>query len=521
MPAAIAIVVATAAAALSRSSIVGFYHDDGIYLSSARSIAGGQNYRLDHLPGEPPATKYPPLYPLTLAAFTGGLEPLGLPWLKVPSILALTVTAVLVWVWLRSDDVPETTAAVAALLVGLNPGLLSHADLLLSDVLFTAFSTSTVWLAARGRHPALLGLMLGATVLTRSVGVAFVVALVSALAARRRWRAAVICLTTCAATLVPYFLWRLEHHASVSPLLQYYVAYEPQVWRALWAEPSMVAAVITSNLRFFAAVFGEVAGLPIAGLQLLIAGAALVGLWWRRRTASGLTIGLSSLAYLVLIVGHPYPMARYLLPLMPLIWILAAHAMAPLGARGATVLILPLASCMLWMQHYRQLPADAVHGGFGRSMIYTATGFLETADWIRRCTLPSARLASAHDPFYYLATGRKAVRPWLHNPITYTPGYGHYRQIRNPTNAVQAELDNLTVEILIVDPLLKGGEGDYGRDSLTSLSESRNWLPIWTSSDGGHTLYCRARGSGCDRAVILSSPSSCQRQVATPSEASP
>ncbi len=47
---------------------LGFYHDDSIYWVSARSLATGDGYRIESLPGEPYQTKYPPLYPALLAA---------------------------------------------------------------------------------------------------------------------------------------------------------------------------------------------------------------------------------------------------------------------------------------------------------------------------------------------------------------------------------------------------------------------------------------------------------------------
>ena len=39
-------------------------HDDCLYFVSAKSLADGGGYRIASLPGEPPQTKYPPLYPL-------------------------------------------------------------------------------------------------------------------------------------------------------------------------------------------------------------------------------------------------------------------------------------------------------------------------------------------------------------------------------------------------------------------------------------------------------------------------
>ena len=45
----------------------GFYHDDSIYWVSAKSLADGNSYRIESLPGQPYQTKYPPLYPALLS----------------------------------------------------------------------------------------------------------------------------------------------------------------------------------------------------------------------------------------------------------------------------------------------------------------------------------------------------------------------------------------------------------------------------------------------------------------------
>src|SRR5690606_37683187 len=45
----------------------GAAHDDALYFSSAKSIAEGRGYRLASMPGEPPQTKYPALYPALLS----------------------------------------------------------------------------------------------------------------------------------------------------------------------------------------------------------------------------------------------------------------------------------------------------------------------------------------------------------------------------------------------------------------------------------------------------------------------
>ena len=45
----------------------GSYHDDGIYVVTAKALATGQGYRIISLPDAPAQTKYPPFYPWLLS----------------------------------------------------------------------------------------------------------------------------------------------------------------------------------------------------------------------------------------------------------------------------------------------------------------------------------------------------------------------------------------------------------------------------------------------------------------------
>ena len=47
--------------------VCGVYHDDGIYVITAKALAQGEGYRLINLPNSPLQTKYPILYPALLA----------------------------------------------------------------------------------------------------------------------------------------------------------------------------------------------------------------------------------------------------------------------------------------------------------------------------------------------------------------------------------------------------------------------------------------------------------------------
>src|SRR5258708_39392465 len=68
---AVAILLASialaAGVAVITVGVCGVYHDDGIYISTAKALADGRGYRLINLPVAPFQTKYPILYPAVLA----------------------------------------------------------------------------------------------------------------------------------------------------------------------------------------------------------------------------------------------------------------------------------------------------------------------------------------------------------------------------------------------------------------------------------------------------------------------
>ena len=45
-------------------AVCGVYHDDAIYVVTAKALSQGDGYRLINLPESPSQTKYPILYPL-------------------------------------------------------------------------------------------------------------------------------------------------------------------------------------------------------------------------------------------------------------------------------------------------------------------------------------------------------------------------------------------------------------------------------------------------------------------------
>src|SRR5580692_6548557 len=102
---------------------LGFYHDDSIYWVSARSLAMGEGYRIESLPGQPFQTKYPPLYCALLAGIwkPDPQFPSNLPLATLFAWLLLPVFLSVLWVMLREYGFGMRARCVMVLAAGLSP----------------------------------------------------------------------------------------------------------------------------------------------------------------------------------------------------------------------------------------------------------------------------------------------------------------------------------------------------------------------------------------------------------------
>ncbi|MGH7568845.1 MAG: hypothetical protein ACREL9_07735, partial [Gemmatimonadales bacterium] len=217
---------------LSGSFLVGALNDDGVYAVLGKAIAGGEGYRSVHLVGEPVHTRYPPGLPLLLALpwALGGTLSAVRATIGVVNVAATGVAAALVWsVGRRRLGVSPWPLAVLA--VGplvLDPTIQYFnitltepylvlgwvAGLALAYPLFpratpedvapptpTPTPTPTppqLWRAAG------VGLILAATTLFRTAGIALLPAMLVALLLHRRWKECGVCAV---AMLIPLVAW--------------------------------------------------------------------------------------------------------------------------------------------------------------------------------------------------------------------------------------------------------------------------------------------------------------------------
>ncbi|MFQ5888717.1 MAG: glycosyltransferase family 39 protein [Gemmatimonadota bacterium] len=317
--------------------------DNAEYMILGESLRTGSGYRDIHLVGSPLHTKYPPVFPLLLAAlgWLGGVQ--------LFKLVSLALTAGSVWLVfaLGRQIVGERTAFLAAGLLAVSPLLLEYSHYVLSEALFTLLVLAAL-LARGSENPAgrRAAVAAGAAAfLTRSAGLSLLAALAIHPLLLRRRREAAASLLAALLILVGWGLFQrlgppgqpgyVEQLLLVNP-------YEPQLGQV---GPAGLLARAASNLWLYvSAVLPQSLGIgggpgPFAANPLVVlfgavaAGLALSG--WLREATRGITLtGLFTLFYLGLITLWPsvWTDRRFLLPVLPILLLYLLDGVGALGS---------------------------------------------------------------------------------------------------------------------------------------------------------------------------------------------
>jgi hypothetical protein len=335
-------------------AIVGTYVDDGVYLCTAKSLAEGHGYRHVELPGEPHQTKYPVLYPLVLA----------LVWRLFPqfpqNVHAVQVVNIAFWtlgLWLayrlmrREWRMPAYLAGPGVILALVNPGAISLLRTAMSEPLYLLLSMAALlWANSDSAAPAVItpghrsvgrillaALAAAGAYLTRSIGLAVIMAGVAGALLRRRWMAALGTLGVAALAIGGWQLWC--HHAAAENAanpavaqfrydLGYAIELPPDLATAAWVAYQNTSDLalallqvlvdlpeewITATLRSgFSEALPLYIGIIVAG-ALLVAG--LRAAWDRCHP----TVHLYLLVYVATILIWPFSPRRPVIALLPLV----------------------------------------------------------------------------------------------------------------------------------------------------------------------------------------------------------
>ena len=412
-------------------ALAGVFYDDGVYLALARSLAEGNGYRLQYLPGAPAGVHYPVGYPAFLAA-------LWTAWPSFPANLTLLKAANAVLMGLFASltvrhlaprlPVPTwgTAAVVAAACVAVP--LMAVATVLFAEPLFLVLAALAVWTAdaageAEGRRgwalAAAAGALAGLCTLTRSIGVAVLGGVAVALFARRR-KHGLVALATGVLLAAPGFAWTAAHARETDPAIvaNYgtYGQFLEQAGSGWWTPASLLEVMQPiAALAVPPAPAGLWHAAAAAALALLVWGA--VQLAWR-----SIALGATLVLYAAVVTLWPYGPARFVWVIVP--WLAVAflagcadllrraRTFPPRAATATTVAV--LAMIVLVATTYaagqgRGLAAGApttVQRGISATM-------QQVVDWVRARTPPGAVIATEDEALVWLYTGRRAVPSFL------------------------------------------------------------------------------------------------------------
>jgi len=447
---ALGIVIACAAVLIPaywialRAPAVGMFHDDGVYLVTAKALATGHGYRIISLPDEIPQTKYPILFPLALS-FVWRLMP-DFP-ANVFALKLVPFAFALVWFWLVFRLIAlEASREVAAICAALTATLLWSVYLstaLLSETMFAALCTGGLLVLRRdetggsekGREWLLAGVLAGLACLTRTAGVCAVATGAIYFLRQRRFSRAAGFLAIALAVCAPWLWWLLTQHPPDTDA--YYSAANYGSWNVLsnhFPLTHKITIVLVNALLLLRSPF-SIAGMRWPGWPEILAGLTFLaaGLRWIRRwNVADIFLSI----YVAMMLAWAWPPDRFVVVVYPLILYLAwrvwravcerfPEKAAVARAAGITILTVVLAQS-LWnlagaARATLRIGAVPVMG--------SQDSWSDTSrqlNWIRDQTPPGAIVLANLDPLFYLYTGRKAVRGFQDDPygIFYVPEPG-------------------------------------------------------------------------------------------------
>ncbi len=445
------------------------YHDDAIYFSSAQSLARGQGYRLLSVPGNPPQTKYPVLYPWLLS-WIWRVEPsfpANLKWaLAMTPLFGCGFLVASFLLLRRFKGVGEWPALFAVLLCAYDPVFLRLNAALLSEVPFMAFAM-TAALAAdhalenknRTGWVGLATALAALSVLTRSIGVGVVAGLAAAALYRRAYRyAAVFCLG-----FFPVLLWRSTPVSPGEPgwvqTWLYYTSYLG-FWMRSVPNLEVLQAMFWSNVRDLLVMPAEFCFFPPLGGERSYLGQLLsitltfgigAGIVRQARADRWRPIHFVFLFYAPFTLLWNYPiMNRFLMPFVPLFWagvwvegrrlvsMVAAHLRRgrPIAERivAGVFTVALVAIGVLAVSNYLGGIRKGRRAEGEQWAAYTQEK-RQAYDWIQRNTAPDTRLLALDDVVLYLYTGRQAMWPLAFTTASF---------FSSDVEILRSELDHLT-----------------------------------------------------------------------------
>ena len=429
----------------------GQFYDDTFYLSVAQALAEGDGFVVPSLPGTPPQTKYPILYPWLLSWV----------WVWAPAFpenvgAAVALTAfsacwylIAAFLLLRGwRGVGNGSALAIVAVCAFHGSFVFQSGQVTTEIPFAALMLTSLLCLDLGteqdrptRWVWLAGVFAGLCVLTRTAGIAVGGGMVLSLAYRRRYKdVARIGLAT-APALIGLAAWSLTHRPEISPdaprgFVQTWYFYTSYLdfWRISITTLDIFWRMIATN---FDAIFMQVSKLTLRhglgsgsmvtrSLAFMLSIGILAGcVRHARRDAWRPIYFVFGLTAILLVFWSAAITGRVLVAFLPLFYVGVFAEMRHLlgamikpfrsgGGRIERVTAILLAVPLGWLfgtgiinySRSFDVPEDRILLGQLSTRDWTELG-----DWIEGNLPPETIFLTGSDTYLYLLTGRQAIIP--------------------------------------------------------------------------------------------------------------
>ena len=405
---------------------LGAYHDDGVYLVTGKAFAEGKGYRIESLPDERWQAKYPPAFPLALAAVwrifprfpQNAAGFLLVAWLALPVLLLLQA------LMLARLEFRLASQVIACLCILAFPGALLLSVTLLSDLWFCCAALVAIALAERASEPgahfkwaATAGVAAAIAYLTKSSGIVLLPSVALVMTLRGRWRSALVFCAVFSPAIAIWSGWSFTH---VHPVADYNDIFYSSYFQEFAHKnafaglvPRIAARVSEFLLRLGSALIPEfLTGVVFDWLRRLVGVLGIAGIVRLCQMGRAWHYTAFAALYALEMCIWPSPLfPRYVLPVVP-VWIAGFLTLAPYYRPGAMAarpkrppVWGPLVTGLLAFSFLVQF-VFAIHAA---SVWRSERRALEGAyAWIARSTSPTASVVAFRDPLLYLYTGHHA-----------------------------------------------------------------------------------------------------------------
>jgi hypothetical protein len=519
-----------ALARLRPTNFFGQMEDDSLYFSSAREIARGHGYIMPSIPGAPPATKYPILYPWMLS-WVWRLNPRfpeNLSWAVAlnAGFGVLYVTASFVFLR-RLKGLNDAAALILTSFCAIHPVVLVLSADLMSDIPFAALTLSACILAPRAietastKRTVLTGVLSGLSILLRTLGIPVACGLFVAIALRGGWRKSLVFATS----LSPFLFLSVGSSLLIKPALLpnstsicagswrmtwlYYTSYTAY-WRAdtlsnhvLWPIlKNGIWTTLTQSGSYFVNPTGVRPALFAVMLLVFLSAIAARGLIRQAQDAGWQPVHVSLAFYILPVLVWDYANAeRFLIPFLPLLaagmWIEGQHLIGLIKAAAAKknaieakaaaffFCLIGAALILGTVLSWRRGTMFLMHNSDVRASLSSQKQ--EAYAWLRQNTSPDARILAYEDASLFLYAGRQAMRSTIFSPA----GYYHPEILDSELSCLISSAEPIAAKYLVVS------EDDFdieweparssGKSKEREIEQSRNAL--YRSPQGTVRIY--------------------------------